>query len=153
MASFSNPSRPFSRRRILSWGGAGAAGGLASYLGWSASAFASAETPPPASPPAGATVGREIYLPHLKSKFRLSSAALAATDCTLVEVGATRRSGSPAAEFNGFSLLFTAAAGFAGESAIYQVSHPELGAIELFLSPVGRSADQVTLEAVFSQRA
>ncbi len=157
------------RRRILGWGGAGMIGGLAGYWGVrhqpseteikasTAPPLPSAATPPESPPdsPASKTpshtgeIRRDDFLPHLKSAFQLDSA----TRCTLVEVSAARKMISPTAEFTSFSLLFTAPTGFAADSKIYHLTHAKMGAMDLFLSPVGRSNEQLHLEAVCSQCA
>jgi len=91
---------------------------------------------------------REDFLPHLKSVFLLDSG----TRCTLAEVSAARKIVSPNSEFTSFALLFATPSGFVAESKIYHLTHPQMGPMELFLSPVGRSAEHVHLEAVCSQR-
>jgi hypothetical protein len=158
----------FTRRRILGWTSAGAIGGLAGYWCWPSGKSERASglttvsekpalTKPPESPPdslsseAPAPAGglrREDFLPHLKSVFQLDSDIR----CTLVEVGAARKMVGPTAGFTSFSLLFAAPIEFAGEGKIYHLTHGKMGAMDLFLTPVGRSKDQVNLEAVFSQR-
>lgn len=157
-----------SRRRILGWGGAGVIGGIAGY--WSlrhlpdksvieasavrtcSSAAQAPESLPdslPAEIPsqAGVTL-REDFLPHLKSVFELDSGPR----CTLVEVGTAQNLVSPTAEFTAFSLLFNAPNDFAASSKIYHLTHPQMGPLDLFLSPVGRTKQGVSLEAIFSQR-
>lgn len=163
-----SPTIPFTRRRVLGWGGAGVIGGLAGYWGWqhpptetaieapAASARPLAANPPEsladsssagALPPADGIL-REDFLPHLKSAFQLDSG----TRCTLVEVGPAQKLVSPTAGFTSFSLLFTAPIDFAAESKIYHLTHGRMIAIDLFLSPVGRSKEHLHLEAVCSQR-
>lgn len=163
----STPASP-TRRRILAWTGAGALGGIACYLGWPKGpgtpttaghttphrpATSSAEAPAPDlhEIPASATAalpGREDFLPHLKSAFRLDDG----TDCTLTEVGASQTQTAPSATFTSFSLIFTAPVRSDSDGRIHQVTHPELGTLDLFLSPVGHSKEHTYLEAVFSQR-
>lgn len=89
---------------------------------------------------------REDFLPHLNSTFRLDSAA----DCTLVEVSAMQKHLSPSGQFSSFSLLFKVPDSFAAQSKIHELLHAQLGAMDLFLSPIGHG--QQHLEAVFSQR-
>lgn len=168
MAPSENPTKRCTRRRILGWSSAGVIGGLAGYWGLrhqpsetvieatAAAGKPAVESPlevPPDSTasetpsPAGAS-RREDFLPHLKSAFQLDSA----TRCTLAEVSAAREMLGLTAKFTSFSLLFTAPGDFAAESKIYHLTHDQMGPLDLFLSPVGRSKDQVHLEAVFSQR-
>ncbi len=159
-------NRSHTRRRVLGWGSAGVIGGFASYWGWphepsesviqAAAKPRAAGNPPDApfdSPSAEISVSvggicREDFLPHLKSAFQLD----ASTRGTLIEVGAPQKLVSPTAEFTSFSLLFAAPATFVPDSRIYQLTHRQLGSMELFLSPVGRSTQQMHLEAVISQR-
>lgn len=168
MSPQESPANSCTRRRILGWGGAGAIGGLACYLGWPESNLKPAplsEAKLPATPndssiapnpsvettpqqPQPGMIRREDFLPHLKSAFQLDSKQ----DCTLTDVGAARKISSPTAGFTSFSLLFTAPADFVSEDRIYQLSHPEMESMDVFLAAVGHSKERVYLEAVFSQR-
>lgn len=156
------------RRRVLGWGGAGVIGGLAGYWGWQTTASKTVigastdSTPSPAeksseslpdspssvTPARADGLRREDFVAHLKSAFQLDSGA----HCTLVEVGAAQKLVSPIAEFTSFSLLFTAPASSSADSRIYQLTHAEMGKLNLFISPIGRSNDCVYLEAVCCQR-
>ncbi len=152
------------RRRVLGWGGAGVIGGLASYWGWqqqpsetvikakTAVAPHSSESLPDSqsseTPSSVGGIHREDFLPHLKSAFQLDSV----TRCTLIDVGVTQKLTSPTAEFTSFSLLFAVPITFVPESKIYQLTHQQMGPMEVFLSPIGVSKEQMHLEAVFSQR-
>lgn len=49
-----------------------------------------------------------------------------------------------------FSLLFSAPRGDATTQRLYRVSHETLGTADIFLVPVGRSADGLLWEAVFT---
>ena len=102
--------------------------------------------------PGGGELGRDAFLPHLHSKFQLSTAAGPATVCQLDAVSAAHTLVGPGTRFTVFSLVFTAAADFPAVSQIYHLTHEQLGALDLFLSPVGQAAECVHLEAVFSQR-
>ncbi|MCU1356487.1 MAG: hypothetical protein JWM89_1905 [Acidimicrobiales bacterium] len=51
-----------------------------------------------------------------------------------------------------FSLLFRGAAGRVQPGATRTLSHPELGSIELFVSPVGRGVRAQDYEAIIDQR-
>lgn len=151
------------RRRILGWGSAGAIGGVAGYLGWprhesgavtevrppAAKSSAATPEPQPSAPPTVAGgIRRDDFLPHLKSTFHLDSG----NRCTLVEVSAARETASATASFSSFSLLFAAPVDSPVESRIHQLSHPQMGTLDLFISPVGQSKEHVYLEAVCSQR-
>lgn len=160
MATDHSPSS-LSRRRILGWSGIGILAGAFGYLGLPA--MRKAENPAPAgsaarprsepsapAPPADLT-GRDRFLPHLDSEFRLEAPSLSAT-CRLVEVSETEIMVAPSARYASYSLLFSATKDFLAESRIYRLSHDRMETMELFLSPVGRSGDRVHLEAICNQR-
>lgn len=158
----------FTRRRILGWGGVGAVGAITGYLTWPRHEDAPVTVDPVAkaaadpvlvvdtpeevaqseTPTQAGAIGRDDFLPHLKTAFVLDSGM----SCTLAEVGAARKLVGPAAEFTCFSLLFTALAGVTFDSRIHRLTHGKMGELELFLSPIGRSGEVTHLEAVFTQR-
>lgn len=161
--SSASASHSVTRRRILGWGSAGAIGGITAYLGWprresatvttvklSAPQLAAAapELQPSASPTAASGIRREDFLPYLKSTFQLDSGKR----CTLVEVSAALETAGAAASFTSFSLLFATPVASPAESRIHQLSHPQMGTLDLFISPVGQSEEHVYLEAICSQR-
>lgn len=153
---------------MLGWGGVGAVGAITGYFSWPRAedglgtvapvAKAVAETVPVAdspveavrseTPPQSGVIGRDDFLPHLKSVFDLDSGV----NCTLTEVGAAHKLVGPTAEFTSFSLLFTAPTGITCDSRIYRLTHQKMGELELFLSPIGSSDEVTRLEAVFTQR-
>jgi hypothetical protein len=106
------------------------------------------EAPQSETPLQPGVIGRDDFLPHLKSAFVLDSGV----GCTLTEVSAERKLVGPTAEFTSFSLLFAAPAGVTFDSRIHQLTHRKMGELELFLSPIGRSGEVTHLEAVFTQR-
>lgn len=156
------PATPWSRRRILGWGGAGAAGSLVAYMAWPsqvatpATATNPQATPLPTAPLTDLSptadmapareMSREDFLPHLHSSFRLD----AGVECTLVEVSAVQIHVTSVGQFSCFTLLFKAPFGSAIASEVHSLRHAQMGAINLFLCPVGRTSEH--LEAVFSQR-
>jgi hypothetical protein len=89
---------------------------------------------------------RADFLPHLQSSFRLATGV----DCTLVEVGAAENHVTSVGQFTAFTLLFKAPLGSAVSSEVHSLQHAQMGAMNLFLSSVGRTTEH--LEAVFSQR-
>lgn len=106
------------------------------------------EAPQSETPPQPGVIGRDDFLPHLKSAFVLDSGV----SCTLAEVGAAGKLVGPTAEFTSFSLLFTAPAGLTLDSRIHRLTHRKMGELELFLSAIGLSDEVTHLEAVFTQR-
>ena len=156
------------RRKLLAFGGVGVLAGIAGYAGWRGyghGRIAVGNAPqgkPVASAPGAAVrdgavvsaggLAREDFLPHLHTEFQLQTADGPGTTCRLVAVSAANTLVSKTARFTAFSLMFSASADFVAESRIYHLIHERMGAMDLFLSPVGKSQDHVNLEAVFSQR-
>ncbi len=165
-----SPQVSGTRRRIVAWGGVGLLASVAGYLGWprqekvdsvglnktSAKPFsgnstqASSDAPEPA--PIVVIKGRDVFLPHVESEFRLQYGPLSFAQCKLIEVGALQTMHTPKADFTSYSLLFTASQDFVPESQMYRLSHEVLGTMDLFLSPIGKSKKRVYLEAIISQR-
>jgi hypothetical protein len=69
-------------------------------------------------------------------------------ELTLIEAQALRNYAKLARE--PFSLLFTTRGDFVLPQRIYGLRHATLGAMELFLVPVGREGDVTTYQAVFN---
>lgn len=158
------------RRRIVAWGGVGLLATVAGYLGWPRreevdpvglnktsakpvsgnSTQALSHAPEPA--PLVAIKGRDVFLPHVESEFRLEYGPLSFAKCKLIEVGALQTMHTPKADFTSYSLLFTASKDFVPESQMYRLSHEVLGTMDLFLSPIGKSKERVFLEAIICQR-
>lgn len=55
--------------------------------------------------------------------------------------------------YTSFSLVFSGPKSLPEDSKVYRVEHGVLGAMDLFLSPVGKHEDKVQLQAVFTRRA
>jgi hypothetical protein len=102
--------------------------------------------------PAEILKGRDVFLPHVESEFRLEYGPLSFAQCKLIEVGALQTMHTPKADFTSYSLLFTASKDFVPESRMYRLNHEILGTMDLFLSPIGKSKECVFLEAIISQR-
>jgi hypothetical protein len=95
-------------------------------------------------------MSRESFLPHLGSEFDIESDPGTVTIGRLIDVSPATRLTAPHASFTSFSLTFAVPRAFPAESRVHVVRHPELGTMDLFLSPVGRPAREVHLEAVFN---
>ncbi len=153
---------------ILAGLGVGLGGTLAGVLGWQwaqgRAFFTKAPLPPreyfPVAPakeldPAKTTgLTREWFEPHLNSEFHikvgaLTSAAIKLTDVSPAKVISNQDKG---VSYTTFSLTFTGPKSLPEDSQVYRVEHPELGAMDLFLSPFGKHPKERRLEAVFSQR-
>lgn len=93
-----------------------------------------------AVPPIAAMPRLAEFEPHLGSLFVAAATESQPTvRFTLAKAEALKKTGGFAGEQ--FSLRFDAPPGHRIESRIYQLSHPVLGSLELFISPVG-SADR-----------
>ncbi len=112
---------------------------------------AGAEAPAPQTPPAGGGAsplrGREAWAEALGSRFLLAAEGGGLLPLTLTEV----RPEPPLAGYEQFSALFLGPAAFVLPQRTYALRHEGLGALALFLVPVGRDAAGTRYEAVFSR--
>jgi hypothetical protein len=167
MRASSNADRQATTRRsILRWSGIGAVATITGIFGWrkaqesiraarpqkatDVASVPQGEKLPP--PPPTVAMSREAFVPHLDSEFVLQTDALSTKKITLIEVSAPQTLHSKTAEFTAFSLLFAAPKKFETESRVYRLIHEQMGAMDLFLSPVGDGKKRVLLEACFTQR-
>ena len=93
-----------------------------------------------------AALAIDHFTPHRDAAFELA-AANATVPLTLVKVekiGDSRRAGGA------FSLLFAAPAGTSLPQAIYSVTHPSLGVMEIFLVPIGPLSGRTGYQAIFT---
>lgn len=160
------------RRKVLGWGGVGAIGGLAAYLGWSrdsrspqATALPKPAAAAPAAPavapqvneapataaPAATAFSREAFLPHVNSNFTVVQEGVDSGTCRLVEVGPASRISSRTQAYTCFTLVFEADFFFLREGGICKVRHEQMPEMQFFLSPVGRPGRKMLLEAAFTQ--
>lgn len=79
------------------------------------------------------------FQPHLREEFHLDGGP--AITLTLVEVNGEARP---------FSIEFLGPRDPVLPQRIHRLEHPALGALELFIVPIGRDADGVRYEAVFN---
>jgi hypothetical protein len=92
------------------------------------------------------TVTAGNFEPRLGEPFRLQ----APTGETLMTLAEVRRLGSALRQGGAFALVFVAQGMPRRPQAIYSVSHPELGTLEMFLVPIGPFAGGDGYEAVFT---
>jgi hypothetical protein len=88
-----------------------------------------------------------IFLPHVHTAFRLTSASGDRVRVTLAEVAerpVTRN-------VEQFSLIFHAPRGRALGDGIHSLEHPSLGAFDLFVSRVGAGTRRTVYQACFSR--
>jgi hypothetical protein len=104
------------------------------------------------------TFTRSTFLDRVGDRFLMhpGSGSNGALEVELVEVSAPGSGSSelqaetqPSGEREPFSLVFRAPVHAPREQGTYRIEHPELGAFDLFLVPIGADAEGVRLEAVF----
>ena len=94
---------------------------------------------------AAAYLRRATYLPLVGDSFEIARADGSRVELRLIEARALPSRGEA------FSLLFQGSDGTVLESAIHRLEHPGLGAVELFLGPVGPTLGRREYEAVVNR--
>lgn len=98
------------------------------------------------------TLTADTFAPHVGTPFRLALEGAGELELTLssaTAVGEARR----AARFRerAFSVIFLGPPGArALPQQIYRLEHAALGALEIFLVPIGREEGRIRYEAVFN---
>ncbi len=93
-----------------------------------------------------AAAGKGAFTAHLRSMFTVRTGPETTVAAELVEV-----LDRPAVRgYEQFSLIFRTPSATAPTQRIYEVAHPELGRLALFLVPVRRHVDGLYFEAAFS---
>jgi hypothetical protein len=92
------------------------------------------------------TVTAEDFSPRLSDDFRLRAADAELT----LKLAEVKRLGAAMRAGGAFSLLFVAAAGPQLVQAIYPLTHPVLGRLDIFLVPIGPVPGGAGYEAVFT---
>jgi hypothetical protein len=88
----------------------------------------------------------EDFRPHLGARFRLPQESVECELIELTEQEGSARSGSRKA----FSVVFRGPAQPVLDQRIRRLEHDGIGALELFLVPIGLDSDGVLYEAVFT---
>ncbi|MBR1215634.1 hypothetical protein [Bradyrhizobium sp. JYMT SZCCT0180] len=99
-----------------------------------------------ASSPDLATLKLDDFASHLEADFEMQTTG-GGLPLKLVKA---EPAGAGGREGAAFSLLFAAPAGTSLPQAIYPVTHPVLGVMEIFLVPIGPLADGRGYQAIFS---
>ncbi|MBR1230747.1 hypothetical protein JQ611_01665 [Bradyrhizobium sp. AUGA SZCCT0182] len=99
-----------------------------------------------ASSPDLATLKLDDFASHLDADFELQTTG-GVLPLKLVKADPTGAGGREGAAF---SLLFTAPAGTSLSQAIYPVTHPALGVMEIFLVPIGPLQGGSGYQAIFA---
>jgi hypothetical protein len=92
------------------------------------------------------TLSADVFAPHLNESFLL----MAPTGETPVVLAEVRRLGTALREGGAFALVFVAEGAPHWPQAIYPLSHPHIGRLDMFLVPVGPLASGLGYEAVFT---
>ena len=87
------------------------------------------------------------FSPHVRTRFALRGDDGEADTLTLTAVQARGGTGGGREPF---ALQFSAAPGRVLPQRIYALSHPALGAMEIFLTPLATGPDGTTYEAIFA---
>jgi hypothetical protein len=90
---------------------------------------------------------KEAFAEQLNTKFYIHLTPEKTAETELVEVRELKT--GPRQEV--FSILFLAPPDFPIEQRMYVLEHPQLGAFELFLVPVGKDDQGIKCEAVFNR--
>jgi hypothetical protein len=89
---------------------------------------------------------RDNFAAALETEFRLTALENGSVTIELSEVtDAVEKTGT-----RSFSLIFTVPDGYKVEQGLYDLSHETLGAMQLFLVPVGSVKGRQQLQAVFN---
>jgi hypothetical protein len=90
------------------------------------------------------TLTAESFEPLLGATFEIGSAGAALTLTEIKRLGAALRDGGA------FALYFEGPGPAPLQQAIYPIRHPALGTLDIFIVPVGRTADGFRYEAIFT---
>lgn len=91
----------------------------------------------------------ESFRPHVGSAFRVEYAPGTSATLTLAEV-TVLGGGGAAARRQPFSLLFRGPRAPVLPQRIYRLEHEGMGALELFIVPIGPDAEGLRYEAIFT---
>ena len=89
----------------------------------------------------------EMFVPHTGSKFTMHSGNTGAEELILESVNDL---GSSARHIQ-FSMIFTGPQNAPLKQGIYRLDHSELGALDLFLVPLGKDQNGVQYEAIVNR--
>ena len=92
-------------------------------------------------------ISRASFAEQVKTKFRAQLGGQAVGDFALTEV----KEFATSAQVEQFSLFFLGPPGAPLRQGLYQLTHEQLGALEIFLVPIGQDPAGVQYEAVFNR--
>jgi len=94
-------------------------------------------------------LSREWFLPHLRSDFQVADHG----PLRLIAVSPASDLRNGAISYTAFTLLFEGPVNCDTPEGIHRLRHDTLGEMDLFLSPVGHSADRTCYEAAFTLKS
>ncbi len=93
----------------------------------------------------------EDFSPHMNHKFRIHVEGSGSLEAELLEVTEHKESGkADEDDRTPFSLVFQCSHDQPLPQMIYKMEHEKMGALELFLVPIGQDEKGVRYEAVFN---
>jgi hypothetical protein len=93
---------------------------------------------------------RESFAPHAGSEFRLAVEGRAPVTLTLIEATALGPARGGASARAPFSLVFRGPRAPALPQRIHRLEHDALGALEIFIVPIGPDEHGLRYEAIFT---
>jgi hypothetical protein len=91
-----------------------------------------------------------VFASRIGEIFAMRLAGGATLDLELVEVRDLGRRVTPGGELSNYGLTFLARTPAALPQAIYRLEHAALGAMDVFLVPIGSDAAGIRYEAIFN---
>ena len=95
--------------------------------------------------------GADSFWPHLNTKFRVSVNSADPLELELVEVALRQSEPNEPTGMERFSLFFYGPATAFLPQQTYEVVHPEMGALLMFIVPIGQDQRGIKYEAVFNR--
>jgi hypothetical protein len=92
------------------------------------------------------TLTKEAFAENLNTKFRIPFPSGEAAELELIEVVETMKTPRQLQ----FSIFFRGPLGYLLPQSTYQLEHEKMGAMQIFIVPVGREANGFRYEAVFN---
>ena len=89
---------------------------------------------------------RDALAENLKTTFRVQHEQLGMVELELIEVSELKKTGRQEA----YSILFRGPPDKTLRQGMYKTEHARLGAVDLFIVPIGREEDGLRYEAVFN---
>src|SRR2546426_5946773 len=97
-----------------------------------------------------ATLTEQEFSQHVNTNFRLKLDTPQPIDLKLVEVKGYAKKAEEESGMERFSLFFTGPADVLLQQHLYPLAHEVMGEMEIFLVPIGRTADGFRYEGVFN---